>query len=88
MHGLDHIKAWSEKITFEIEAPARGNTVHLYPDEKWEGQARANSLCTYTYILIKSKMKSLKVGREGGRLVSNMWKYNFCIDNGSAQRLK
>ena len=62
-----------------------------------------------TYILIKSKMKRLKVGREGGRggggggggreggreggrLVSNIkqmeWKYNFCIDHGSAQRLK
>ena len=30
LEAWSHIKAWSEKITFEIEAPAsiRGNTVH------------------------------------------------------------
>ena len=32
LEAWSHIKAWSEKITFEIEAPAsiRGNTVHIF----------------------------------------------------------
>ena len=32
LEAWSHIKAWSEKITFEIEAPAsiRGNTVYTY----------------------------------------------------------